>query len=166
MYSYGPPHMAEQKQDNQLGHTYCSSAWIRDVALNTGQRGWTIGRSSDRGSGISVLVALHDDDDDDEIYIYIYIYIYWQHFLIDSYLIELKRHFLSTNFFVNPFELQYWSFDFRPELVDKPSIISYFPSTFCPTFGHHQGRMYYKRDVTFVCTLLLCKNKRLHCCIV
>ena len=24
------------------------------------------------------------------------------------------------------------------------------PSTFCPTLGHHQGRIYYKSDVTFV----------------
>ena len=24
MYSYGPPHMAEQKQDDQLEHTYSS----------------------------------------------------------------------------------------------------------------------------------------------
>ncbi len=30
-----------------------------------------IGRSGERGSGISVLAARHDDDDDD-IYIYIY----------------------------------------------------------------------------------------------
>ena len=29
----------------------------------TTQRRWTIGRSSERGSGISVLVAQHDDDD-------------------------------------------------------------------------------------------------------
>ena len=34
-----------------------------------------IGRSGERGSGISVLAARHDDDDDDDIYIYIYIYI-------------------------------------------------------------------------------------------
>ena len=34
-----------------------------------------IGRCGERGSGISVLVARHDNDDDD-IYIYIYIYIY------------------------------------------------------------------------------------------
>ena len=32
-----------------------------------------IGRSGERGSGISVLAARHDDDD---IYIYIYTYIY------------------------------------------------------------------------------------------
>ena len=32
-----------------------------------------IGRSGERGSGISVLTARHEDDD---IYIYIYIYIY------------------------------------------------------------------------------------------
>ena len=30
MYSYGPPHMAEKKQDNQLKHTYSSSVRIRE----------------------------------------------------------------------------------------------------------------------------------------
>ena len=64
MYSYGPPHMAEQKQDDQLEHTYSSSVRIRDVALKTCQRRWTIGRSGEIGSGISVLAARHDDNDD------------------------------------------------------------------------------------------------------
>ena len=35
----------------------------RDVALKTCQRRWMIGRSGERGSGISVLAAQHDDDD-------------------------------------------------------------------------------------------------------
>ena len=34
MYSYGPPHMAEQKQDDQLKHAYSSYVRIQDVALN------------------------------------------------------------------------------------------------------------------------------------
>ena len=38
------PHMAEQKQDDQLEHTFSSYVWIRDVALNTCKRPWTIGR--------------------------------------------------------------------------------------------------------------------------
>ena len=62
MYSYGSPHMAKQKQDNQLKHTYNSYVRIQDVALKTCWRWWTIGRSGERGSGISVLVAWHDDD--------------------------------------------------------------------------------------------------------
>ena len=33
MYSYGPPHMAEQKLDDQLEHTYSSYVRIRDVVL-------------------------------------------------------------------------------------------------------------------------------------
>ena len=37
-YSYGPPHMAEQKQDDQLEHTYSSYVRIRDVSLKTCQR--------------------------------------------------------------------------------------------------------------------------------
>ena len=68
MYSYGPPHMAEQKQDDQLKHTYSISVRIRDVALKTFHRRWTKGRSDERGSRISVLAAQHDDDDD--VYIY------------------------------------------------------------------------------------------------
>ena len=67
MYSCGPPHFAEQKQDDELKHTYSSYGRMRDVALKTCQRRGTMGRSSERGSGISVLTAWHD------IYIYIYI---------------------------------------------------------------------------------------------
>ena len=59
--------MAEQKQDDQLEHTYSSYVRIWDVALKTCQRRWTIGRSGERGSGIFVLAARHDDDDDDDI---------------------------------------------------------------------------------------------------
>ena len=64
MYSYGPSYMAEQKQDDQLEHTYDIYVRIQDVALKTCQKRWTMGRSSERGSGISVLAARHDDDDD------------------------------------------------------------------------------------------------------
>ena len=64
MYSNGPPHMAEQKQDDQLEHTYSIYVRIRDVALKTCQRRWTIGRSGERESAMSVLTARHDDDDD------------------------------------------------------------------------------------------------------
>ena len=66
MYSYGSPHMAEQKQDDQLEHTYISYVMIRDVALRTWQRRWTMGKNGERASGISVLAARHDDDDDDD----------------------------------------------------------------------------------------------------
>ena len=62
MYSYGPSHMAGQKQDDQLEHTYSSSVRIQDVALRTSQKRWMIGRSGERGSGISILAARHDDD--------------------------------------------------------------------------------------------------------
>ena len=64
MYSYGSPHMAKQKQDDQLEYTYSSYVRIRDVTLKTCQKRWMIGKSGERGSGISVLVARHDDDDD------------------------------------------------------------------------------------------------------
>ena len=62
--SYGPPHMAGQKQDDHLEHTYSSYVRIWDVALKTCQRRWTVGRSGERGSGISMPVARHDDNDD------------------------------------------------------------------------------------------------------
>ena len=58
------PTSAVQKQDDQHEHTFSSYVRIRDVVLKTCQRRWTIGKSGERGSGISVLPARHDDDDD------------------------------------------------------------------------------------------------------
>ena len=52
-----------QKQDDQLEHTYSSSVKIRVAALKTCQRRWTIRRSGERRSRISVLAA-HDDYND------------------------------------------------------------------------------------------------------
>ena len=57
MYSGGPLHMAEQRQGDQLKHTYGSSVRIRDAALRTYRKRWTIGRVVREGQG-------HDDDDD------------------------------------------------------------------------------------------------------
>ena len=45
-------------------HTNRSFVRIRDVTLKTSQKRWIIRRSGERGSGISVLEARHDDDDD------------------------------------------------------------------------------------------------------
>ena len=56
------PHMAEQKQDDLQEHTFSNYVRIRDVVKKTCQRRWTIGRSGEGGSGISVLPARHDDD--------------------------------------------------------------------------------------------------------
>ena len=51
------PHIAGQKKDNSLEHTFSSYERIRDIDLKTYQRRWTIGRSGEKGSGISVLAA-------------------------------------------------------------------------------------------------------------
>ena len=69
MYSYGSPHTAAQKQEDQHERTFSSYVRIQVVVLKTYLGRWTIGRSGERGSGISVLPARYDDDD---IYIYIY----------------------------------------------------------------------------------------------
>ena len=49
--------MDEQRLVDQLELTYS-----RDVALRIFQMQWTIRRCGERGSGISVLIARHDDD--------------------------------------------------------------------------------------------------------
>ena len=59
------PTYGRQKQDNQLEPTFSSYVRIRDVALKTRQRRWTILKSGERGSGIFVLTERHDDDDKD-----------------------------------------------------------------------------------------------------
>ena len=59
--------MAAQKQDDQLERTFSSYVRIQDVTLKTYLGRWTIGRSGERGSGISVLPARYDDDDDETV---------------------------------------------------------------------------------------------------
>ena len=65
----GPHIWPSKSRNDQLELTYSSYVRTQDVTLRTCQRRWKIGRSDERGSGISVLAARHDDD---EIYIYIY----------------------------------------------------------------------------------------------
>ena len=65
--------------------------------------------------------------------------IFGQHSFVKAYLIEQYRTFLSTYFCLYPFKLLYQFYDIPPELVDKPSIINWFPSTFDLVLGHHQG---------------------------
>ena len=151
--------MAVQKQDDQHQHIFSNSVGIRDVVLKTCLGRWTIGKSGERGSGISVLPARHHDDDDDDVrmcleifsvYIYIYTYIFRQHFFVNENFIKHNRHFMSTYFLLDPFEFPYYFYRIRAELIYVLSIVVCIPSTFCPTLGHHQGRIYYKSDVTFV----------------
>ena len=56
-------HMDEQRQDDQLKPTYNSSVQIQGVDLKTCRKQWTIGKGGGKESGISVLMAWHDDDD-------------------------------------------------------------------------------------------------------
>ena len=56
--------MDEKRQNDQLEPTYSSSVPIRNVALKTRRKQWTIENGSEKGSGISVLMPPHDDDDD------------------------------------------------------------------------------------------------------
>ena len=60
------PTQGWSKQDDQHEHTFSNYVRIRDVVQKTCQRRWTIGKSGERGSGISVLPAHVDDDDDDD----------------------------------------------------------------------------------------------------
>ena len=57
---------------------------------------------------------------------------------------------MSTYFLLDPFEFPYYFYRIRGELIYVLSIVVCFPSTFCPALGHHQGRIYYKSDITFV----------------
>ena len=99
------------------------------------------------------------------IYIYIYIYIYkymciyidrFIYMYIDANFIKHNRHFMSTYFLLDPFEFPYYFYCILGELIYVLSIVACIPSTFCPTLGHHQGRIYYKSDVTFVLAYYNC----------
>ena len=48
---------------------------------------------------------------------------------------------MSTYFLLDPFEFPYYFYCILGELIYVLSIVACIPSTFCPTLGHHQGRM-------------------------
>ena len=81
-----------QAKAGQPARTYIQQL-CEDMGCNPEdlQKQWMIGRSGERGSGISVLAAQHDDDDDLCLYrvscfsnMYTYIYIYKPAHLIDG----------------------------------------------------------------------------------
>ena len=47
-YSWGPPHMDEQRKDHQVESTYNSFVLIQDVALKIYRKRWTIEKSGGR----------------------------------------------------------------------------------------------------------------------
>ena len=57
MYSYGPPHMAVQNQDDQHEHTFSNFVRIRDVIQKTCLRRWTIGKSGERVRDIRATIT-------------------------------------------------------------------------------------------------------------
>ena len=82
--------------------------------------------------------------------------IFWQHFFVNTNVIKHNRHVMSIYFLLNPFEFPYYFYRIRGELIYVLSIVVCIPSTFYPTLGHHQGRIYYKSDVTFVLLYYYC----------
>ena len=67
--------------------------------------------------------------------------IFRQHFFVNANFIKHNRHFMSTYFLLDPFEFPYYFYCILGELIYVLSIVACIPSTFCPTLGHHQGRM-------------------------
>ena len=87
------------------------------------------------------------------VYIYVYIYVYRY---VYANFIEHNRHFMPTYSLLDPFEFPYYFYRIRGELIKVLSIVVCIPSTFCPTLDHHQGRICYKSEVTFVLANYYC----------
>ena len=66
-------------------------------------------------------------------------YVYRQHFFVNADFIKHNRHFMSTYFLLDPFEISYYIYRIRRELIYVLSIVVCIPSTFCPNLGPHQG---------------------------
>ena len=58
------PHTWPCKSRTTSTNIHSATMRIRDVVQKTCLRRWTIGKSGERGSGISMLPARYDDDDD------------------------------------------------------------------------------------------------------
>ena len=62
------PTYGQAKAGRPAGTYFSSYVRIRDVAWKTCQRRWMIGRSGERGSGISVLAARYNNDDEEGLH--------------------------------------------------------------------------------------------------
>ena len=79
-----------------------------------------------------------------------------KHFFVNANFIKHNRHFMSTYFLLDPFEFSYYFYRIWEELIYVLSTVVCIPSTFCLILGHHQGRIYYKSDVTFLLAYYYC----------
>ena len=92
------------------------------------------------------LYSLGQWTNEAQMYIYTYIYIY------------IHLGLMKKNVYIYIYVLPYCFYHIWRELINVFSLIVCIPCTFCPTLGHHQGRIYYKSDVTFVFASQLCKS--------
>ena len=121
MYSCGPLHMDEPKQDDMLDPTYSSSVPIRDVVPKNYRKRWTIGSVGERESGISVLRARHDDDDDDLL-----------NFKSNSYgLFKAKKCFINV---VSPLYRNESSISAQPRSIQVRNPVMFQINTFKETY--------------------------------
>ena len=113
--------------------TYSISVRIRDVALKTCQKRWTIGRSGERGSGISVLATWLDDDDSQKLVIFHFPQVSW----FFSYLIALLLpsfsfstfHYKHGTFFNTKILFLYLSCIFLINI--SPALFHFFLAVWC-----------------------------------
>ena len=82
----------------------------------------------------SIIFLLHTN-----MHVCMYIRAYLGSISSLRHLIKYRRHLLSTHFYFNPFKLPYGCYNIQLKLAPKFSIINWFPSTFGPLLGHHQG---------------------------
>ena len=132
---------------NFIGHlTSTAIIWINPMPSKEGLRihCQNVINKTNIDEGNSSVTRIHT-----YIHTYIYIYIY-------ANFIKHNRHFMSIYFLLDPFEFPYYFYCILGELIYVLSIVACIPSTFCPTLGHHQGRIYYKSDVTFVLAYYNC----------
>ena len=155
MYSHGSPHLAGQKQDDQLEHTYSSYVRIRDVALRTCRRRWTIGKSGEKGSRISVLAVRHDDD----IYVYIYIYIYIYlcvEICVCVYLGKIGNRFENMKMYRDD---KTWGLRRMLKYLPKLNVLVFKPSSGhvrrCPWCNGYRHRIWTRRYEFNSCTRLI-----------
>ena len=91
------------------------------------------------------------------MYIYIYIYVYLGSI---SSLMQISLNIIDILclhiFFWIRSNSRITFIVFGGGLVLVLSIVVCIPSTFCPTLGHHQGKIYNRSDVTFVLANYYC----------
>ena len=139
------PHQTRSKLGNYV--MISTNVRIQVVVLKTYRGRWTIGRSGERGSGISVLPARYDDDDEEHFNILCFLNFFPDFYLKITYTFFSITNWLFFKIFIVLFFVFYSSIQFFLLIFPSVSFILLLLNYFLSSHSHFF--LFYQKDYSW-----------------